>query len=111
VSLAKDILRRKKMETALDYLLERLLTEPDRVSEVDAKTTEVRTSPTDVLTGSDHNDLGSPEKTPGEKLTRMKKSNQERGLQAMAKRGAEQATSRVIEGKKRHRRHGKRRSR
>jgi hypothetical protein len=41
----------------------------------------------------------------------MKKNNQERRLQAMAKRGAERATSRLIEGKKRHRRHGKRRSR
>ena len=50
------------METALDYLLERLLAERDRVAEVDAKTTEVRTRPTGVLTSSDHNDLGSPEK-------------------------------------------------
>lgn len=62
MSLAKDIIRRKKMETALDYLLERLLAERDRVSEVDAKTTEVRTRPTGVLTSSDHNDLGGPEK-------------------------------------------------
>ena len=99
------------METALDYLLERLLAERDRVSEVDAKTTEVRTRPTDVLTSSDHNDLGSPEKHLERNYFRMKKSNRERGLQAIAKRGTERATSRVIEEKKRHRRHGKRRSR
>jgi hypothetical protein len=51
------------MQTALDYLLERLLAEPDRVPEVDAKTTKVsRTGPTDDLSSSDHNDLGSSEK-------------------------------------------------
>ena len=37
MSLAKDIIRRKKMQTALDYLLERFLAERVRVPEVDAK--------------------------------------------------------------------------
>ena len=57
------------MQTALDYLLERLLGESNRVSEADAKTTEVGTGPTDDLTSSDHNDLGSPREIPGKKLT------------------------------------------
>ena len=63
MSLAKDTIRRKNMQTALDYLLERLLAEPNRMSEVDAKTTEVsRTGSTDDLTNSDHSDLGISEK-------------------------------------------------
>ena len=41
----------------------------------------------------------------------MKKNNQERGLQTLTKKAAERAMSRVIEVKKRHRRHGKRGSR
>jgi len=51
------------MQTALDYLLERLLAEPDRLSEVDTKTTEVKTDPSDDLSSSHHNDLGGPQNT------------------------------------------------
>jgi hypothetical protein len=52
--------------------------------------------------------------TTGEKLiaaawVRMKKNNQKRGVQK-ANRVAERAISRIVEGKKRHRRHGKRKS-
>ena len=57
------------MQTALDYLLERFLGESNRVSEADAKTTEVRTGPTDDLTSSDHNDHGSPREIVEEELT------------------------------------------
>jgi hypothetical protein len=53
------------MQTALDFLLERLLAEPDRVSKAETKTTEVTTGLTADLTSSDHNDLGGPQKTPG----------------------------------------------
>jgi hypothetical protein len=40
----------------------------------------------------------------------MKKNDQKRGLQAPPNRAAERAMSHIIEGKKRHRRHGKRKS-
>jgi hypothetical protein len=55
------------------------------------------------------------EETAGEKLiaaawVRMKKNNQKRGAQAKVKRVADRAMSRIVEGKKRHRRHGKRKS-
>ena len=50
------------MKTALDYLLERLLAEPNRLSEVDAKTKEVKTGPSGDLTSSHDVDPGRPEK-------------------------------------------------
>ena len=50
------------MQTALDYLLERFLAEAKQVMEVDAKTTEVRSGPSDDLTSSGDNEPGSPEK-------------------------------------------------
>jgi hypothetical protein len=68
VSLAKEIITRKNMQTALDYLLERLLAEPNRPSEVDAKTKEVKTDPSGNLTSSHDVDPGRPEKTLGQKL-------------------------------------------
>jgi hypothetical protein len=57
------------MQTALDYLLEKLLADANRVLEVEAKTTELRTGPDGDLAGSDHNESGSPEKAVERELT------------------------------------------
>ena len=56
------------MQTALDYLLEWILAEPNRLSEVDAKTKEVKPGPSADLTSSYDVDRGRPEKTLGHKL-------------------------------------------
>ena len=50
------------MQTALDYLLERLLAKPNRPSEVDAKTKEVKAGPTGDLISSHDVNPGRPEK-------------------------------------------------
>jgi len=62
VSLAKETVRRKNMQTALDYLLEWILAETNRLSEVDAKTKEVKTGTSGDLTHSHDVDPGRPEK-------------------------------------------------
>ena len=56
------------MQTALDYLLEWILAEPNRLSEADAKTKEVKPGPSADLTSSHDVDRGRPEKTLGQKL-------------------------------------------
>jgi hypothetical protein len=50
------------MQTALDYLLEWILAEPNRLSEVDAKTEEIKTGPSGNLTSPHDADPGRPEK-------------------------------------------------
>jgi hypothetical protein len=55
------------MQTALDYLLERLLAEPSRVQEVDAKTTE---RPGEKLTSHEENRSGTRPASHGEEGAR-----------------------------------------
>ena len=50
------------MQTALDYLLEWLLAEPNRLPEVDATRKEVKTDPSGDLTNSHDVDPARPEK-------------------------------------------------